>query len=111
MKQKREGLRRWWQALYQRSGIQLILSLSFTAVAVIGMVFLGLTLFFRFSATNNNQIAVNSQRVLAQVNLNLDNYLRSMMRVSDTAYYQVLKDADLNAEDVMDRMEDRKSVV
>ena len=105
MKQKREGLRRWWQALYQRSGIQLILSLSFTAVAVIGMVFLGLTLFFRFSATSNNQIAENSQRVLAQVNLNLDNYLRSMMRVSDTAYYQVLKDADLNEEDIMDRME------
>ncbi len=34
----------------------------------------------------------NSQRVLAQVNLNLDAYLRRMMRLSDTAYYSVIKD-------------------
>jgi two-component system sensor histidine kinase YesM len=33
--------------------------------------------------------------VLSQVNLNLDSYLRSMMRVSNTVYYQVIKDLDL----------------
>ena len=43
-------------------------------------------------------MAENSQRVLAQVNLNLDAYLRRMMRLSDTAYYSVIKDADLAEE-------------
>ncbi len=100
-----EKLRGWWQTRYHRSSIQMILSQSFTAVAVIGMVFLGLALFFRFTAATNKQVAENSQRVLAQVNLNLDNYLRSMMRISDTAYYQVLKDADLDTEDIMPQME------
>jgi len=89
-----------WGSLYRRSSIQMILSASFTAVAVVGMVFLGLTLFLRFSSTTNAQMAENSQRVLAQVNLNLDNYLRSMMRVSDTAYYRVIKDLDLDQDNL-----------
>ena len=94
------SLCRRWKELYHRSSIQVILSLFFTAVAVVGMVFLGLTLFLRFSASNNALMAENSQRVLSQVNLNLDARLREMMRFSDAAYYQVIKDADLAEEDI-----------
>lgn len=90
-----------WKEFYSKSSIQMILSLSFSAVAVAGLVLMGLTLFLRFSASNNAQSAASSQRVLAQVNLNLDAYLRSMMRVSDTAYYRVIKNADLS-EDSLD---------
>ena len=90
--------RRWWQEFYRRSSIQGILSLSFTAVAVVGMIFMGLALFFRFSANTN-------ARVLAQVNLNLDAYLRRMMRLSDTAYYSVIKDADLAEEDLSEALD------
>lgn len=97
--------RRWWQEFYRRSSIQGILSLSFTAVAVVGMIFMGLALFFRFSANTNAQMAENSQRVLAQVNLNLDAYLRRMMRLSDTAYYSVIKDADLAEEDLAEALD------
>ena len=97
--------RRWWQEFYRRSSIQGILSLSFTAVAVEGMIFMGLALFFRFSANTNAQMAENSQRVLAQVNLNLDMYLRRMMRLSDTAYYSVIKDADLAEEDLSEALD------
>ena len=81
------------------------MSLSFTAVAVVGMIFMGLALFFRFSANTNAQMAENSQRVLAQVNLNLDAYLRRMMRLSDTAYYSVIKDADLAEEDLSEALD------
>ena len=105
MRKLRDSLLRRWQALYYSSGIQMILSLSFTAVTVVGMVVLGLTLFIRFSAASNTQMAENSQRVLAQVNLNLDTYLRSMMRVSDTVYYQIVKDADLDQEDISPQLE------
>ena len=98
MKKMSVSLHRRWRELYHRSSIQMILSASFTAVAVVGMVFLGLSLFLRFSASTNAQLADNSQRVLSQVNLNLDAYLRGMMRVSDTAYYQVIKDTDLAEE-------------
>lgn len=97
--------RRWWREFYRRSSIQGILSLSFTAVAVVGMIFMGLALFFRFSANTNTQMAENSQRVLAQVNLNLDAYLRRMMRLSDTAYYSVIKDADLADADLSEALD------
>ena len=105
MEEKKGRLSSRWQSAYRRTSIQMILSASFTAVAVLGMVFMGLTLFLRFSATSNAQQSENSQRVLAQVNLNLDSYLRSMMRVSDAAYYHVIKDLDLAEADPSDQLE------
>jgi len=89
-----------WRSFYRRSSIQMILSLSFTAVAVTGMVFLGLSLFLRFSVSTNHQLAESSERVMAQVNLHLDSYLRSMMRMSDTAYYRVIKRIDLETDTI-----------
>lgn len=105
MKNPLRALLERWQNVYRRSSIQMILSLSFTAVAVVGMVFMGLTLFLRFSASTNTQQAENSQRVLTQVNWNLDAYLRGMMRVSDTAYYSVIKNTDLRSGDLSPALE------
>ncbi len=99
------ALRGRWAGVYRRSSIQLILSLTFTAAAVAGMVFLGMTLFLRFSSATNTQMAQTSQRILSQVNLNLDAYLRGMMRVSDAAYYQVIKGTDLGKETLSQDLE------
>lgn len=95
MDKKPSGLRARWKTMYHRSSIQLILSIAFTAVAVIGMLFLGMALLLRFSSSANEMAAETSQRVLEQVNWSLDSYLRSMMRVSDTVYYRVIKNADV----------------
>lgn len=80
---------------YREMSIQMVISLSFTAVAVVGMVFMGLSLYLRFSNTAEVMVEDSSQRVLAQVNMNLDSYLRRMMRISDTMYYRVIKNTDL----------------
>lgn len=98
MEKNPSGFRARWKTRYHRSSIQMILSIAFTAVAVVGMLFLGMALLLRFSASANEMAAENSQRVLAQVNRSLDNYLRNMMRVSDTAYYRVIKSANLDQE-------------
>lgn len=95
---------RWWKA-YRKASIQMVISVSFTAVAAIGMIFLGLALFVRFSVSNNTQTTENTQRVLSQVNLNIDTYLRNMMRVSDTLYYHVIKSADLSTSEVNTAMD------
>ena len=84
-----------WVARYRNMSIQLVLSLSFTTVAVTGILFMGLSMFWRFASIHQQSVADNSQRVLAQVNLNLDTYLRRMMRISDTMYYRVIKNTDL----------------
>ena len=80
---------------YRSMSIQLVLSLSFTAVALAGVVFLGAGLLLRFSDSTQALTQESTQRVLAQVNMNLDSHLRRMMRVSDTAYYRVIKKTDL----------------
>ena len=100
MGKRLSGLRQRWSSVYRRTSIQMILSASFTAVAVLGMLFMGLTLFLRFSSSTNAQQSGASQRVLSQVNVSLDGYLRSMMRISDAAYYQLIKDTDLAEDDL-----------
>ena len=90
---------------YRKMSIQMVISLSFTAVAVVGMVFMGLSLYLRFYTTAETLAEDNSQRVLAQVNLNLERYLHRMMRISDTRYYRVIKNTDLAEGTFIDGME------
>ena len=85
---------------YRTMSIQMVLSLSFTAVAAAGMVLMGASLVWRFSAASEQLVAENTQRVLAQANLNLDSYLRRMMRISDTVYYRSIKNMDLAEDDL-----------
>ena len=75
--------------------IQAVLSLSFTAAAAAGILLMGFSFIWRFSAANEQTVAENSQRILAQANLSLDSYLRRMMRIADTVYYRVIKNTDL----------------
>ena len=106
MEKKRQGLHQRWERMYRRSSIQMILSLSFTAVAVIGMLFLGMALLFRFSSSASSMAADNTRRILTQVNLNLDRYLHNMMQVSDTVYYRVIKNADLSQQKGREELQD-----
>ena len=106
MDKKPSGFKARWKARYHHASIQLILSIAFTAGAVIGMLFLGMALLLRFSSSANEMAAESSQRVLAQVNWNLDSYLRNMMRVSDTVYYRVIKSADLEQSDTAQELRD-----
>ena len=82
-------------ARYRKMSIRMVLSLSFTAVAVTGILLMGFSMIWRFGSSNQQLVAENSQRVLAQANLNLDSYLRRMMRISDAVYYGVVKNIDL----------------
>ena len=84
-----------WVERYRRMSIQMVLSLSFTAVAAAGILLMGVSLVWRFTAASEELTAESSQRVLAQANLNLDSYLRRMMRISDTVYYRTIKNTDL----------------
>lgn len=61
---------------YRKMSIHMVLSLAFTAVALVGVLFLGMSLLWRFSDITQGLIEENSQRILSQVNMNLDSYLR-----------------------------------
>ena len=80
--------------------IQFTISLSFTAVAVIGMIVVGITLSMRFSRSSEQMVAEDNKRLVDQVNLTLDTYLHNMMRVADSMYYRVIKNADLETDSI-----------
>ncbi len=107
-----ERLTQWYRGM----SIQMVLSLSFTAVALIGIAFLGSSILLRFSDSTGKLTEESTQRLLAQVNLNLDSYLRRMMRVSDAVYYRVIKKNDIADGAMLDAMgllyeENRDSLV
>jgi len=87
------------------TSIQHIISVSFTLISVIGMVIVGGALYFRFINSTEFMVSENNKAMLEQVNLNLDNYLRNMMKVSDTTYYSVIKKKDLATENINKEMD------
>ena len=82
----------------RRSSIQFLLSLYFTTIAVLGMVFVGFMLYTRFVSSASELVVKDNERLLDQVGLNLDAYIRSMMRTSDAMYYTVIKNADMETQ-------------
>ncbi len=90
----------WIQQKCRTLSIQMIISISFTTVAILGILFLAMSLYWRFSTATTQLQQESSQRMLTQVNLSMDSYLRRMMRISDTVYYRILKQSDLDDEDI-----------
>ena len=50
-----------WAQRYRKMSIQMVLSLSFTAAAAVGILLMGVSLIWRFSAVNEESVAENSQ--------------------------------------------------
>ena len=69
-------------------------------IAVVGMVVVGGALSLRFINSTEYMVSENNKSMLDQINLNLDSYLRNMMKVSDTTYYSVIKKKDLATESI-----------
>ncbi len=83
-------------------GIQVMLSFSFTIVAILGTVFVSSALLLRFSYEMRVQEDSGTQNILSQVNFNLDDYLKRIMHVSDTIYYGPIKNTDLAEDNISD---------
>lgn len=88
----------------QKRSLQFTISLTFTAVSVIGMLIVGLSLSMRYIGLSEKMIAEDNTHMVNQVNLNLDTYLRNMMRISDSMYYRVIKNADLSTDNISNDM-------
>lgn len=90
---------------YKKASIQYIISISFTIVAVSGMIVVGGALYLRFLNSTEEVVSKNNQAIIEQVNLNLDSYLRNMMKISDTIYYRAIKKTDMAVENIKKEMD------
>lgn len=82
--------------------LQMMISVSFSLIAVLGILVTGLLSFATYMRTVERQVIEDNIQLANQVELNLTNYLRNMMRVSNSLYYNVIKDVDFS-EDNVDR--------
>lgn len=85
---------------YQRRSIQFTISISFTAIAIISMGFVGLTLYEKYTENSKQLVTQKNKQLMDQASLNLNTYIRNMMNISDTMYYSVIKSKDLAFEDM-----------
>lgn len=96
-------LKKKWKQLaeYVNSrGLQFVISVSFTLVALVGMVFIGGFLLQSYGNATEEMVRNDSRQLIDQVEINLNNYLRSMMRISDAMYYNVIKKVDLGQDNI-----------
>ncbi|MGL4572058.1 MAG: sensor histidine kinase [Clostridium sp.] len=89
---------------YKNKSIQYIISISFTIIAVVGMIAFGQVLYVKFIKINENLTSKNNQAIVNQVNINLDSYLRNVMKISDGIYYNVIKKSDFATDDINKEM-------
>ncbi|MBE5822430.1 MAG: sensor histidine kinase [Butyrivibrio sp.] len=91
------------QSLGPRS-VQATISVSFTIVALVCMLAMGVALYQRFYVRSEKMLTDSAQTLLDQTVVNLEDYLRSMRRVSDAIYYNVIKDEDLSEDSPSNQM-------
>ena len=85
----------------RHAGIQMTITMSFTLIAGIGMILIGAILYSRFSVRSRDIMTENAGQFLTQTKRSVEDYLRSMRRISDTLYYFDIKNKDLE-EDSLD---------
>ena len=94
----RERYRKFYDriiSIYQERSIQLLLTISFSVVTILGMALLGGSLYARFAANTRELATEDNKKLMDQVCLSAETYIRNMMRVSDTMYYAGIKKTDL----------------
>ncbi len=109
VKEKKNHIKADWMiSRYMRSvvprSIQVTIAISFTVVSLVCMLAMGIALYQRFSVRSEKMLTESTQLTLDQTVLNLEDYLRSMRRMSDAIYYNVIKDQDLSKETPVSQM-------
>lgn len=94
-----------WLEGFRSKNIQYTIDLAFTGITRVAMTLVGIVLYTGFFSSAETMMKENNTRLVEQIGLNLDMYLKNMMRVSETAYYRVIKKHDLAVDDIGEQIE------
>ncbi|MCI8664285.1 MAG: sensor histidine kinase [Hungatella sp.] len=89
-----------WTQLWKKTSIRYTIFIYFTVSALVAMLLSGIALYAQMSHQLTAVVQEESQAVLSQVNRTVDSYLRTIMKLSDSLYYGVIKNADLSKETI-----------
>lgn len=68
---------------FRLRSIQFIITVSFTVITVLAILIVGTTLYNRFNKAAEEDASLSTRQIIEQVNLNLDDYLTSMVQTSN----------------------------
>ncbi|MBV7273251.1 sensor histidine kinase [Clostridiaceae bacterium UIB06] len=89
----------------RRSSIQLIITVSFTFVTIVAMLFVGIALFNTFSMYSHENAIINTNQIADEINVNMGYYLKNMIYISSLIESNIKKDENLPNSQVLNQME------
>lgn len=79
--------------------MQSTVMLAFSLISVSIMLILGIVMYMKFSALSQQEMIQDTDTLMEQTRERLEEYLIAMRQISDTVYYNVIKENDLSAQD------------
>lgn len=86
--------------IFENTSIRYTIFIYFTVSALVAILLIGISLYSRLASQLTATIQEENQAVITQVNRSVDSYLRTIMKLSDSLYYGVIKNADMSADSV-----------
>lgn len=86
--------------IFENTSIRYTIFIYFTVSALVAILLIGISLYSRLAGQLTATIQEENQAVITQVNRSVDSYLRTIMKLSDSLYYGVIKNADMSADSV-----------
>ncbi len=83
-----------------RVSIRYTIYLYFTVSALAAILLVGVSLYGRLSGQLGIAMREENQAMISQVNRSVDSFLRTVMKLSDSLYYDVIKNADVTSDQV-----------
>ncbi|ADL53511.1 sensor histidine kinase [Clostridium cellulovorans] len=84
--------------------IQFIITISFTAVTILAMLFVGIISYSKFADTSEKNAASAIQELVDQINSNIEYYLNSMVNVSNLLSNNIYLNPNIQNSNLMDQM-------
>lgn len=84
---------------FQKVSIRSTIFIYFTVSALVMFLVLGVYMYRRLTNQLSVTIREENQTLINQINLSMDSYLRTIMKLSDSLYYGVIKNADFDTEE------------
>lgn len=94
MKEKIKQLNNKFIKWYDKQSLQTTIVFPFTIAGLCVILVMAFALYLRFGNTAEEMVEEKNIQILEQTNQSLNNYLKQMMKVSDTVYYEILKQKD-----------------
>lgn len=86
------------QGRFKNAGIRNTIFIYFTVSALAMLLVFGVSMYGRMTNQLEDMVQEENQVVISQINLSVESVLRTVMKLSDSLYYDIIKNADMSGE-------------